>query len=539
MDDIDREIVPLNKFEENLYTSTPISDLSSNSTRTIRDYDNEFQELKRENFNLKLRIYFLEEQNQSNFDTDECQTPTSYVQQLQNEIERLQQCTHSAVIRNTVHGELKTVDRGLETSIQSQSVQTDNRQTVCNIDYEDERRALHEELNKIRRENASLKKSLELNYNKSRSDEREQSIIKPPTVSLSIHAATSTDSGLITTMPGMSNTFLSSSALQIELNEYKERERKLEEQVNSLRRQLETSLPQTNETLAELDRARQQIQQYEVDIKNYEQQQSKSERVLQRLQADYEARIATLVEQQRQQTTEFDTYRHEPLFARIRFLCPLHDETSPTINIEEYRQAINQRDHIIQQLEEAINEITIRLRTPFTMMLPTQSSTSQWLDEHSLTLIRELNSQMQTHLETVDQLRAECVELRRSEKNLRNQVDSLTQLINTPNRNVGFPPVPRPSPSSSKTIDTYEDARQVQDLQSVVVQITLRLQSDAENVSGLTNRVAQMIRERDEVKRSLNDANKFQNSSRKMNSKLMQSLLICVNNLSGIYQRLE
>ncbi|CAF1484002.1 unnamed protein product, partial [Rotaria sordida] len=30
MDDIDREIVPLNKFEENLYTSTPISDLSSN-----------------------------------------------------------------------------------------------------------------------------------------------------------------------------------------------------------------------------------------------------------------------------------------------------------------------------------------------------------------------------------------------------------------------------------------------------------------------------------------------------------------------------
>ncbi|CAF1385300.1 unnamed protein product [Rotaria sordida] len=515
MDDIDREIVPLNKFEENLYTSTPISDLSSNSTRTIRDYDNEFQELKRENFNLKLRIYFLEEQNQSNFDTDECQTPTSYVQQLQNEIERLQQC------------------------IQSQSVQTDNRQTVCNIDYEDERRALHEELNKIRRENASLKKSLELNYNKSRSDEREQSIIKPPTVSLSIHAATSTDSGLITTMPGMSNTFLSSSALQIELNEYKERERKLEEQVNSLRRQLETSLPQTNETLAELDRARQQIQQYEVDIKNYEQQQSKSERVLQRLQADYEARIATLVEQQRQQTTEFDTYRHEPLFARIRFLCPLHDETSPTINIEEYRQAINQRDHIIQQLEEAINEITIRLRTPFTMMLPTQSSTSQWLDEHSLTLIRELNSQMQTHLETVDQLRAECVELRRSEKNLRNQVDSLTQLINTPNRNVGFPPVPRPSPSSSKTIDTYEDARQVQDLQSVVVQITLRLQSDAENVSGLTNRVAQMIRERDEVKRSLNDANKFQNSSRKMNSKLMQSLLICVNNLSGIYQRLE
>jgi cell division protein FtsX len=37
-------------------------------------------------------------------------------------------------------------------------------------------------------------------------------------------------------------------------------------------------------------------------------------------------------------------------------------------------------------------------------------------------------------------------------------------------------------------------------VQTAVVQITLQLQSDAENVSGLTNRVAQIIRDRDEVK---------------------------------------
>ncbi|CAF3573820.1 unnamed protein product [Rotaria sp. Silwood1] len=429
-----------------------------------RRNNQELQELKRENFNLKLRIYFLEEHTESDTNTNECQTQTSYVQQLQNEIERLQQ------------------------RIQSQSEQTDNRQTVYSFNYDDERCALHEELERIRQENATLRKSFQLNSNKTNDDEQEKLIIKTPAVSHNIQTVTSSiDIDFNTTTPGMSNTFINNSSLQAELNEYKERERKLQEQVNSLQKQLEMSLPQTNETLTELDRARRRLQQYEIDIKNYEQQQSKSERVLQRLQADYEARIATLVEQQQKQTAEFETYRHE------------HDETSSNINIEEYRQTINDRDRIIQQLEEAINEITIRLRTPFTLMLPSHSSTSQWTDEHSQNLIDELNSQMQAHLETVDQLRAECVELRRSEANLRNQVESLTQLINAPNRNLGLPPLSHQSTSSSKTVDVIEDARQVQDLQTVVVQITLQLQSDAENVSGLTNRVAQMIRDRDEA----------------------------------------
>jgi hypothetical protein len=40
-----------------------------------------------------------------------------------------------------------------------------------------------------------------------------------------------------------------------------------------------------------------------------------------------------------------------------------------------------------------------------------------------------------------------------------------------------------------------------QDLQTAVVQITLQLQTDADHVSSLTNRVAQIIRDRDEVKK--------------------------------------
>ncbi|CAF2221594.1 unnamed protein product [Rotaria magnacalcarata] len=493
MSDTNGEIISSHKSEENPLTSPNISNIGTNLVKTIRDYDNEFQDLKRENFNLKLRIYFLEEQSQYNFNNNEYPNQTSYVQQLQNDTERLHRRT------------------------QSQSEQIDNIKTVYHFDYDDERRALREELEKFRQENAFLRKSFQLNSNTIHDNEQEILTINIPTQI--IQTSTLIDSGFDATSSGMSNTFISSSALQIELNEYKERERKLQEQVNSLRKQLDSTLPQTNEALAELDRARRQIRQYEVDIQNYEQQQSKSERVLQRLQTDYETRIANLVGKQQQQLADFESYRHEPLLARIRFSYPLPEQTDSSLNIEEYRLAIHDRDRIIQQLEEAINEITIRLRTPFTLMLPSQSSTAESIDEHSQKLIAELNSQMQIHLETVDQLRAECVELRRSEKILRNQVDSLTQLIHTPMRNLGLPPIILPSPLSTKTVDIIEEAQQVEDLQTAVVQITLQLQSDAENVSGLTNRVAQIIRDRDEWQDRIN---RLQDEVEKKNAHIRQ-----------------
>ena len=113
------------------------------------------------------------------------------------------------------------------------------------------------------------------------------------------------------------------------------------------------------------------------------------------------------------------------------------------------------------------------------------------------------------------QLRAECVELRRGEKSLRTQVESLTQLINAPTRSFGvkyqkkffwnricssfffsfvkLPPLP--------PMKNRENESNIDDLQTAIVQITLQLQSDAENVSGLTNRVAQILRDRDEVRR--------------------------------------
>ncbi len=117
-------------------------------------------------------------------------------------------------------------------SLYSQSTQSDGLQTVYNFDYDDERRAFREELDKYRKENELLRQSLN-NY-KIHGDTREK--FTSPSVGQSIQTASSFDSGLDKTPSGMSSTFVSSNGFQIELRESKERERKLQEQINSLRK---------------------------------------------------------------------------------------------------------------------------------------------------------------------------------------------------------------------------------------------------------------------------------------------------------------
>ena len=168
------------------------------------------------------------------------------------------------------------------------------------------------------------------------------------------------------------------------------------------------------------------------------------------------------------------------------------DQSSPGVNMDDYQHAIDDRDRVIQvsfdREAEEIGEFDLtdtgcRLaigrddqwndntaaytlhpdasfigfrhsihRRSENHFCPRDIRIARALFQHSRNLIVDLNKQLQTHLETVDvrsalftrvsirsfqQLRAECVELRRSEKHLRNQVDSLTHLISTPTRNQG------------------------------------------------------------------------------------------------------
>lgn len=116
--------------------------------------------------------------------------------------------------------------------MESQTSSSDLSRTIYNFDQDDERRVLREELDKSRREIEFLRQKLQLNSNKNPIEEKE---ISTTIVGQSVQTTTtvSVDSGLDTSIPGMSNTFRSST---FELNEFKERERKLQEQVNSLRR---------------------------------------------------------------------------------------------------------------------------------------------------------------------------------------------------------------------------------------------------------------------------------------------------------------
>lgn len=105
----------------------------------------------------------------------------------------------------------------LASRLPSQSAQSSN-----NFDWEDERRALREELEKYREENETLRNSLRFNRRQLPGNDRD------------ILTTASLDSGLETNTLAMSSTFLGNTTLQSELNECRQRERKLEEKIHLL-----------------------------------------------------------------------------------------------------------------------------------------------------------------------------------------------------------------------------------------------------------------------------------------------------------------
>ncbi|CAF5001037.1 unnamed protein product [Rotaria sp. Silwood1] len=83
------------KSDENLSAAVAIPDVTlSTNPRTVREFDTEFQELKRENFNLKLRIFFLEEQSTVTLDNKD--TSSTAIQR--------RRALHTSPIR---HGDLQ------------------------------------------------------------------------------------------------------------------------------------------------------------------------------------------------------------------------------------------------------------------------------------------------------------------------------------------------------------------------------------------------------------------------------------------------
>ncbi|CAF0739616.1 unnamed protein product [Rotaria sp. Silwood1] len=434
------------KSDENLSAAVAIPDVTlSTNPRTVREFDTEFQELKRENFNLKLRIFFLEEQSTVTLDNKD--TSSTAIQR--------RRALHTSPIR---HGDLQQTSNNEQSSKESdQDQQTSSvirRQqetqvsAIRSTDESDELQQLKLELERCRKESSGLRKLLrdsgEIGEN-----------IRLSTVGQNTQTFTTVTSD--TAMPVSQYTV-----------QFNERERKLQEENNLLKQEtasLRSKLTEVNNSLEQLN-------------EKYKEEQIKSERVLRRLKADYDTRISTLEGEHQKKLAVFESYRHEPLLARIRFTYPLQEQTGSDGNCEEHLRTIRHQGCIIKKLEAKIQELTER---------PLPLSTSSHLTEENS---QSFNEKLEPYIKIIENLRAECNELRRSEAYLRTQVANLIHILNPSTSTSDLPPLPRPSPSIAT--ETHQNP------EAAVAQVTVQLRNVADDVSGLTNRISKIKRDYDD-----------------------------------------
>lgn len=430
MDNTSRDIDLSGDYEE----IPPIRDATSNqiantNPQTVRDFQRKLQDLNRENFDLKLRIFFLESQN-----TDRTYQGSSTQRNTrpasQNIHHDYYQVPHTDYDNSRIRSPISP-SRHSSDFVSNQENDNARRRSKPNSDESDD--------------NASP-----LNRRSSA-----QTRSKTP----------SANSDLFTPMP--------TSTANMKFDD-----RKLQEENLSLKQEISAVTARLNDAGNQLRHVQ---DQYEHELRKTQEQQAKADRVIKRLQADYEERIANLEHEQRQKLAQYESYRHEPLLARIRFTYPMQDHKNTNVNIDEYLRQIEQQQRIIDDLNQRLKE-----QKPYTVVLP--SSISPQNNE-------QLENQIKSYVETIDQLRAECVELQRSEKYLRKQIDDLNHLIEPSS---GF----LLTKNRSSIVD---DVQQTDDPQTTIVQISVQLRNDAENVSGLTNRIAQMFREREDNQNKLKE----------------------------------
>ncbi|CAF0757918.1 unnamed protein product [Rotaria sordida] len=448
MDTIQQEDDLSIKSDESLSIPVAIPGLTpSTNPRTMREYDTEFQELKRENFDLKLRIFFLEEQNELALDSRDISSTT---------IQRHRRF-HPTQYEQGDQQEISIIGRSTNESYQASSSSRHQQGTqVSNIQLNDENDELHQlktELERYHQENAKLR---ELLRNSGEFGEN----ITTSTVDQHIQTITShADSTSDRAMPVNQYTL-----------QFNERERNFQEENNSLKQEitaLKSRLIEANNILEEVNQ-------------RYKEEQIKADRVLRRLKADYDTRIANMEAEYQQKLATYESYRHEPLLARIRFSYPLQEQTSSNVNVEEYLRTIDQQSRTIKDLENQIAEFT-----KWSYPVPTHSH----LTEENF---QRLNDKLTSYVKTVENLRAECDELRRSEKHLRLQVAKLLRLLDPSISSSDLPPLPRPLSTA------VTDTQQVENPEATVAQVTVQLRNVADDVSGLTNRISKIKRDYDD-----------------------------------------
>ncbi|CAF2700390.1 unnamed protein product [Rotaria sp. Silwood2] len=439
MDTSLQEDVSSTKSDESPSRTPTIPGLtSSTNPRTMREYDSEFQELKRENFDLKLRIFFLE-QTEHTLDSSDISSSTT---------QRHRRPLHPSSSEYAGQQQTSIIDQSTnehnqvrQASLTSRHQQGTQISSIQSTDEHNEIEKLNLKLQQCREENAKLRNLL-------RDSDNIGDNINQTTAGRNIETLTTvtsfTESTPDTAMPVSRYTY--------QLNE---RERKLREE-NDLLKQETASL---QSKLFEVNNKLQQVNE------TYTEEQAKAERVLKRLTTDYNTRIASMQAENQQKLATYESYRHE------------QEQTSSDVNVEEHLRKIHQQGQIIKKLENQIKKLTEH--PPINPRLTEEN-------------FQRLNEKLESYAKIIENLRAECNELGRSEAYLQTRVATLVHILDPTISSADLPPLPRPSST------TVTEAALVQNPEAAVAQVTVQLRNVADDVSGLTNRISKLKRDFDD-----------------------------------------
>ncbi|UJR33445.1 hypothetical protein I4U23_020890 [Adineta vaga] len=382
------------------------------TSRTMGEINTEVQELRRENFNLKLRIFFLEERS----DIHDSNTSLSPDQVHQIRLPS-QYGTHP---QQQIGHSIGYGDQAVSSIRQLSSTKTSDNQS---INDNDELRELKVAFVTCNEENIKLRRML---------DDASNRGLTPSSFS---HTGSSTPNNIPTV-------------------QFDERERQLQNEIDSLKKKLK----QINE-------------EHQAELKKYDEHKIRADNTLRRLKDDFDKQVSNIHKHRSRSSSNYDTYQHEPLRARIRFFYPMQGQSSSDVNVDDYLRKISNQEHYIEQLNNEVQQLREQLRRVAT------------------------NDQV---IYDNDQLRNECEALRRTEQHLGTQIAGLNGLLTR------FQLHDQPLISTS-TRSVVPNDRKPEDTATVLNHTNEELQLDAKNISHISNRITELVQKYDDCQRKLQE----------------------------------
>ncbi|CAF1017675.1 unnamed protein product [Adineta ricciae] len=347
------------------------------TSRPMGEMAAEVTDLRRENFDLKLRIFFLEQNQWQDVNTSSAS--------------RTEHQHHH-------HYQIDSNPTGTSQAISSSRHVTLDR-TVDNNDIHQLKLAFEQ----CRQENAELRRLLQ------------------------------NSGGKFENTSGIPSTSSITNATNTSIVQFETRERELRNEIDSLKEKLY-----------------QAQQEYEKDLKKYEDRRIKADNALRSLKKTYDDRISCIERHRSRSSSNYEAYQHE------------QGQVNSDANVDKYLQQISEQDQHIAQLTHELEELK-RKQSYSSSAISGQIAYDQ------------------------DKLRAECDALRRTEQQLRQEIAGFASALNiTIQSNDSLVP--------ANTTSTATTGQRNQDSKIVVNETIEQLRHDTDNIAGIANRVKQLVK---------------------------------------------